>query len=308
MAPVTAPTNDRPDSPVWSLPSSLTIVGETLVQRGAAGVLKLGRPGVGGADEDEDARAGLPRRVDQRLQGIPAEQWVGGEGVGAQARHRAEGPRGLPHQRLGVGGSRDRHVAALAVGDHEQAVVAGDRDRALECLPAGRAQALEAGHLELHRDARGSGRHDRGPAVLGDRVGRSGAREASAGLALPLRHGPGPQGRRIGVQPEHDATATLFHERRQPVGEVRPWSGARPATARAPLLPAWSGAARPTPGSAPRTSSRGQPPVKGEEARANPVRATRGTTPGPSLARLARTTPSPAFRPGSARGRGFATA
>ena len=59
----------------------------------------------------------------------------------------AERARGLAHERLGVGARGDGHVAALAVGEHEQAVVARDRDHLLERLPARRAEPLEAGEL-----------------------------------------------------------------------------------------------------------------------------------------------------------------
>ena len=66
--------------------------------------------------------------VDQRLERVAAEQRVGGEarrraspGDGAERRRRAA------DQRLGVGGGGDGDVAALAVGEHEQAGGAGVR-------------------------------------------------------------------------------------------------------------------------------------------------------------------------------------
>ena len=59
---------------------------------------------------------------DQRLQRVASEQRVGGERVGLQARDGPERGRRAADQRLRVGGRGDRDVAALAVGEHEQAV------------------------------------------------------------------------------------------------------------------------------------------------------------------------------------------
>ena len=96
------------------------------------------------ADEHE-AAVPAPPRLDQRLERVRPSR---GCGERVRAEHRAIGPTGgvsPPAPALGAG--RDRHVAALAVGEHEQAVIARDRDGALQRLPTGGAEALEAGEL-----------------------------------------------------------------------------------------------------------------------------------------------------------------
>ncbi len=72
----------------------------------------------------------------QRLERVDAEQRVGGEGVGAEAGNRAPRSRRLADQRLPVGGGGDRDVAALAVGDHQQAGLAGRRAGARPAPPS----------------------------------------------------------------------------------------------------------------------------------------------------------------------------
>ena len=81
-------------------------------------------------------------------------QRVDGQGVGAEAGDAAARRRRGAEQRLGVGGGGDVDVAALAVGEDEQAGGAGVRDGRRQRLPAGRAEALEAGELRLDGDAR----------------------------------------------------------------------------------------------------------------------------------------------------------
>ena len=83
----------------------------------------------------------------------------------------AEGGRRLAGQRLGVGGGRDVDVAALGVGEDEQALRVRVLDDALERAPAVGAEALEAGELRLDRDAGGAGRVDGRRAVRRDRDG-----------------------------------------------------------------------------------------------------------------------------------------
>src|SRR3954452_18192128 len=90
---------------------------EPLVERVALRrVLYLRGARVRGADEDEAAGAVGRRRFYQRRERVPAEQWVGGEGVGAEPSLRPEWPRRLAHEPLRVGLRGDGHVAALAVG------------------------------------------------------------------------------------------------------------------------------------------------------------------------------------------------
>ena len=114
-----------------------------------------------------------PRR--RRRSGSSASTPSSGLAVKASAPSPATGAPGrrrLADQRLGVGRGGDRHVAALAVGDHQQARLAGGGADLGERRPAGRAEALEAGELRLDRDAgraglldqrAGSGRRRRRP-------------------------------------------------------------------------------------------------------------------------------------------------
>ena len=64
--------------------------GQPLVQRrlGRRQVLQVGGAGVAGANQGEDAGAGARGGLDQRLERVAAEQRVGGEGIGAEARRR----------------------------------------------------------------------------------------------------------------------------------------------------------------------------------------------------------------------------
>jgi hypothetical protein len=131
-------------------------------------VLDVGGARVAGADQDEDAGTGLGGSTDQRLQRVAAEQRVGGEGVGTESGDRAPGGRRLTDQRLGVGGRSYGDVAALAVGDDQQARLLGGRADLGQGRPAGRAEALEAGQLRLDRDAGRAGALDQATTVLDD--------------------------------------------------------------------------------------------------------------------------------------------
>lgn len=181
-------------------------------------VLQVGGAGVAGADQREDPGAGLGGGGDQRLQRVEAEQGIGGEGIGVEAADRAPGGLRLPDQSLGVGGGGNRDVAALAVGDDEQACLARGRAGFFKGPPAGGAKALEAGELGLDGDAGGSRALDQAAAVVGDRGGRQlGGRRIGVARARPL---PSQLGR-VGVEAETDLTATLFNERREPIGKAR---------------------------------------------------------------------------------------
>lgn len=180
-------------------------------------VLEVGGAGVAGPDQGEDPGAELLGGGDQRLQRVATEQRVGGEGVGSEAGNRSPGRRGLADQRLRVGAGGDRDVAALAVGDDQQAGFAGGIAGRFQSGPAGSAEALEAGELRLDRDAGGTRPVDQVAAVLGDRGGSQlGGRPLGIAGALPL---PG-ELRRIGVESEADLAAALFDERREPIGKA----------------------------------------------------------------------------------------
>jgi hypothetical protein len=90
-----------------------------------------------------------------------------------------------------------RHVAALAVGYHQQPGLTRGVGDLLERPPPRRAEALEAGKLELDRDDRLGGRRDQL------------ARSADTGL----------NGGRVRVEAKADLAAALRNERREPVGK-----------------------------------------------------------------------------------------
>ena len=111
-----------------------------------------------------------------------------------EARHLAERARGGAHERLPVRGGGDRHVAALAVGYDEQAVLARRLAHLGERRPPRRAEPLEAGELQLDGHAGRPRGLDGGAAVA--RHGRRRALRRGALLfapALPVATAqPGP--------------------------------------------------------------------------------------------------------------------
>ena len=112
---------------------------------------------------------------------------------------------------------RDRHVAALAVGQHEQTGFARGLRHGVEGGYAGGPEALEARELRLDGHARGAGGFDRRAAVEFDRRGGELGRLAvttAYGLDRDL-----PQGGRVGVEAEDDLAAPLLDERGEPVSE-----------------------------------------------------------------------------------------
>jgi hypothetical protein len=192
---------------------------QALVQRrlGRRQVLEVRRAGIAGADEGKYPRSRLGCGSDQRLQRVPSQQGIGGEGVGAKAADGAPGSRRLADQRLRVSRGGDGNVAALAVRDDQQARFPGDAADLFERVPAGGSQPLEAGELRLDGDAGGAGPLDQGPAMPGDRGSRQLCRRRlGVACRLPL---PGQLGR-VGVEAETDLTAALLNERRQPIGKA----------------------------------------------------------------------------------------
>jgi hypothetical protein len=196
---------------------TLDQLGEALVQwpLGSREILDVGGARVAGADQREDTRPRLGRGGDQRLERVEAEQRVGGEGVGAEAGNGAPGRRRLADQRLRVGGGGDGDVAALAVGDDQQAGFTSRLADLSQGGPAGRPEPLEAGELRLDRDAGRARPLDQAAAV-----GRDGCRgQLGGGLAggqLDRVRGELP---RVGVEPEADLAAALLYERREPIRE-----------------------------------------------------------------------------------------
>jgi hypothetical protein len=100
-----------------------------------------------------------PRRGQERQERIAPEQGVHGHHVDPEAGHGPKGGGRLTQERLRVRRSGDVDVAALGIGDHQQAALTGQRHGLGEGGPAGRPEALEARHLGLD-----------GHAVLGRRL------------------------------------------------------------------------------------------------------------------------------------------
>ena len=168
---------------------------------GRGRVLDLRRARVRRAHQHEAAGARGKRSLDQRLQRVAPQERVGRDRIHPGTRCAEIGLR--------VRLRRHRHVAALAVAEHEVPAVGRVRRHLRERGPSGRAQPLEAGELELDAHAGLPHRVDRGAAVPRDRGG------GGVGPAC-LR----PQRRRVGVEPEQHLAAALLDPRRQAVREA----------------------------------------------------------------------------------------
>src|SRR4051794_14858594 len=190
-------------------------------------VLETGGTGVRGSDQQEDAGARRLGRLDQRVDGIAAEQRVGGEGVRAEAADRTPGSLGLAHERLAVGPRGDRHVTALAVGDHQQPGSSRCLADVDQRLPARCAEPLEAGELRLHRDASGARRVDQRSALLEHRgrgtIGAVGqVRPWRTSIRrVALTRALAPQLCRVRIEPQAHLAPALLDERPEPVSERR---------------------------------------------------------------------------------------
>src|SRR5215208_2368788 len=215
-------TDDRADAReprlAHELWSALRHQGGQLLVHGSIpkrGVLETGRSRVRGPDQEEDPSAGLLCCAHQDLDLVLAEQRVRGEGVGSEPADGAPRRLRLADHCLPVGLCGHRDIAALAVGDDEQSsLLRGDADL-LQRPPAGRAEALEAGELWLHRHAGGTRQLEQPAAVTCDRRGRAitdiGEVRVRGGLVRKRR--------RIRVKAQAYLTATLVDERREPVCE-----------------------------------------------------------------------------------------
>ena len=146
-------------------------------------------------------RPGGAGGLEQRLERVDAEVRAGGEGVRPEALDEAERGRRAADERLAVGGGRHGDVAALAVGQDDQARGAGVLDDLGQRSPSRRAQALEARELRLRRAAGGPGRVDERAAVGRHRPGRAlGGRPVGGRVLQRIR----PEARRIRVEPQDD--------------------------------------------------------------------------------------------------------
>lgn len=216
--------------------------GQPLVKRavGRRQVFYVRRTGIARSYQDEDAGGVVFRRRHQRRQGIAAEQWVGGEGIGPQTGDSA--PRRLDRtdHRFTVSLRRNRYIAALSVGDHQQTGFTGMSADLMQSRPAGRAETLEAGQLRLDRNAGRTGPLDQPLAVANDGLGcpsrriqrvkqliwlidLSIGRRSTNAVAMNgngvLRIQRPREAQRIRIEPETDLAAALFDERRQPICE-----------------------------------------------------------------------------------------
>ena len=143
VAPTTAPTDERPWSPIELLAPVADEPGHVLPEQAPVrehDVLHVGATGIRRLHEAEDPRALATARLEKRLHRVAAEIRVDRDGVGERDERL----------RIRAGGRAD--VAALRVGDDEQA----GRARVLADL-CKRAHAvgavrLEERRLRLHRD------------------------------------------------------------------------------------------------------------------------------------------------------------
>ncbi len=193
---------------------------------GSRQVEQIGRPGIGGAHQDEQTRACLRGSLEQGFEGVGAHQGVDGGRVRPQTGDVAPGRRRRAEQRLRVGRGADRHVSALAVRDHHEPGLPRRVHGPLERRPTGRAEPLEARQLGLGGDAGRTRPLDQRAAVGGDRLA------GSLGGTTLRRRGTRVEPRRIGVQPEAELALALLDERGEAVGEGR---RAHPVPAFAPL-------------------------------------------------------------------------
>ena len=130
VAPTTAPIPLSPDSPA----SRRRPLGDHPARRSCSGpsrrraVEHVGGARVGGAHEGEEAAGAVAAAA--AISGSSASPPSSGLTVAASAPSPSTSPHGVcdrAEQRLAVGRRADRHVAALAVGDHQQTRRRGPR-------------------------------------------------------------------------------------------------------------------------------------------------------------------------------------
>ena len=158
-------------------------------------VLEIGGARVAGADQGEDAGAAASAAA---TSGSRASAPSSGLAVKASAPSPATGPQGVgvsPTSAWRVGGGGDRHVAALAVGDDQQAGLAGARRRPRRAPPSpGAPSRSKQASCGLTATQAGAGALDQRAAVGGDGAGGDLGRRALdrrarsvAGAAAPDR-------------------------------------------------------------------------------------------------------------------------
>lgn len=165
-------------------------LGDALIERPAAGVQiqEVGRPGIRGPNEDEEARAGAHRDLGEGIENVASHQRVHRDGVRPERLRIARRLVRSANQALRVDRGDVRHVAPLGVGDDEEPRLLRRGDGLGERLPAAGPESLEAGELGLDRDAELPGLVDQAPAALGDVVGWTRIRvQPETDLASPLR-------------------------------------------------------------------------------------------------------------------------
>ena len=178
-------------------------------RRAARAAARRRRPGPGGPrapgfEVFTSRKQPAPAAAAASTSGSTESRPSSGLAVNASAPKPGTSPNGPgrgAHERLGVGRGRDRHVAPLAVGQHEQAVLARGVTRVGERVPPRRAQPLEARELQLHRHARLPRRLDGGAAVTrhgGRGELRRGALRLAAGRRATAQQGPGRDPGRLG--------------------------------------------------------------------------------------------------------------
>ena len=152
---------------------------------------------VRGLDEAEDPGAVATRRGEVGLDRFPAEPGVDGERVGERLVTFEVGG--------GVGACGRADIAALAVGDDEQAGATRVGADLAERLPAVRAERLEEGELRLDGDG-----------VRGDGVDDAAAEARDIAAHL--------NGKQVGdrVEPDDELAALPINSRRETVAEMRP--------------------------------------------------------------------------------------
>ena len=202
--------DDRADGAVAAFPAALAApaldeFGDFLVQLRAGGVevLQLDRGRVGGLDEDEDPLS-IPGALEERRDAVNAQVRVHRDGVRLEHVEMA--------LRVGFGGRAD--VAALDVGDDQQAAVVRGADRSGQRAHAFPAERLVERRLRLDGGGViGDGAED-AAVEFQDGVGRVGGR--ASGLLAEF----GRERVELRIEPDDHAASFALDGFDQPVGKI----------------------------------------------------------------------------------------